>query len=128
MLGPGHLETARTRVDLARLAFHRGEEDSTVLDWLSRARPVLEASRAFPEARLEAGELAARIAARQLRFNDALAEMESLFVEVDSLRARRGGGVAARLAYFERQQARFDLGVDWALSGVCMFVGVHACV
>jgi tetratricopeptide (TPR) repeat protein len=116
VLGQGNPETASSCIDLARVEFAAGAEDSTLLRRLAAGTPILDRTSAYPDARMDGRDLRARIAARGARYGEALSEMDSLFVDVDSLRARRGGGYGARREYLTRQQDRFDRAIDWAVA------------
>src|SRR5205085_10190125 len=95
--GPRHPETALTRLALARvLADDPAEGDAAARPALLAARAVLDSGRAFPEARLDAATLEADLAERAGHPDAALAALERVLAEVDTLRAHRGASDETR--------------------------------
>lgn len=115
-LGPRHPEGAQTLVELARcLAADPAAGDSAAGPVLERAIAVLDSATAYPEARLDAYALRARLRARSGRLDAAIADMTEALAAVDVLRPRRGGGEATRATFVATHLDLFDQMLAWRL-------------
>ena len=115
-LGPAHPEAAVTRVALARcLAEDPRAGDAAAAALLARAIAVLDSSPSYPDARLDAWSLHARMNSRANRRADAISDMRRALAAVDSLRARRGGGEQTRAGFVAGHHALYDELMGWQL-------------
>jgi tetratricopeptide (TPR) repeat protein len=93
LLGADHPDVARTYVTLARRS-PRGPEATR---WLEQAIAIFDSTRAYPEARVEARSLRARWSAAAGDLPAARADLALALEDIDTLRARRGGGDPTRV-------------------------------
>jgi len=112
LLGADHPDVARTYVTLARRS-PRGPEAAR---WLEQAIAILDSTRAYPEARVEARALRARWSAAAGDLRAARVDLGLALQEIDTLRARRGGGDPTRARFLAEQEGLFDLMVGWQLA------------
>ncbi|NOT33676.1 MAG: tetratricopeptide repeat protein, partial [Candidatus Eisenbacteria bacterium] len=103
-LGRAHPDVALVLVELART---RAEADRDFEVPLGRAIAILDSTRAYPDARLDAYALRAEWNARHGRRTAAIADMGRVLTAMDSLRLQRGGGDETRTAFLAaRARAR----------------------
>jgi CHAT domain-containing protein/tetratricopeptide (TPR) repeat protein len=112
-LGPAHPDVALILLDRARVRA-RVEPGSEAAP-IARALAILDSSRAYPDARLDAHALRAEGEARRGELDAAIADMAVALAWMDSLRARRGGGDETRAAFVSARLPLVDRMVDWQL-------------
>lgn len=116
VFGEAHPEPALTGVELARcLALGPPGGVVAAAPVLDRALEVLDAAQAYPEARLDAHALRARLRARDGRLDQAIADLSTALASVDTLRARRGGGDRVRGSFIARHLDLYHQMVVWRL-------------
>ena len=114
-LGPAHPDVALVLLEQARAgALEPGAPDAPAAP-LARAIAILDSSRAYPDARLDAYAQRARWRARRGERDAAIRDMAVALAARDSLRASRGGGDETRTAYMAGQLELADLMVGWQL-------------
>ena len=112
LLGAEHPDVARTYVALAR----RSAKGPEATRWLAQAIAILDSTRAYPEARVEARALRARWSAAAGDLRAARGDLGLALQDIDTLRARRGGGDPTRARFLAEQEGLFDLMVGWQLA------------
>lgn len=114
-LGRSHPDVALVLLEQSRAAALESTYPDALAGPLSRAFAILETTRAYPDARLDAFAQRARWHARGGRLGNAVRDMAVALATMDTLRARRGGGDETRAAFIARQQGLVDQMVGWQL-------------
>ncbi len=108
-LGPDHVDVAISRLLLARaLAADPASPPDAAAIELERATAVLDTSRVEPEARLEAAELAAKLAERAGEPEAARERIERAVADAESLRVVRGASAASRALFLAKHLRLYD--------------------
>lgn len=111
-LGAGHPDVALLLVERARV---RAALDGTAAPLLARAIAILDSTRAYPEARLDAYALRAEAEAAAGRREAAIADMSIALTAMDSLRSWRGGGDETRAGFVAGRIGLIDRMVGWQI-------------
>lgn len=126
-LGPAHPDVALVLLEQARAhatdAAGAGAADAP----LARAVAILDSSRAYPDARLDAHAQRAERDAARGDLGAATADMRVALALLDSLRSRRGGDERTRVAFVANRLALFDRMLAWQLrqGDVAGALGTH---
>jgi CHAT domain-containing protein/tetratricopeptide (TPR) repeat protein len=112
-LGQDHLDVALLLVERARVRAPR--DPAVAASWRERAIRILDAGRAYPDARLDAYAQRAEWQASRGRRDLAIADMTVALAAMDSLRAWRGGGDETRAAFVAGRLELVDRMVEWQL-------------
>jgi CHAT domain-containing protein/Tfp pilus assembly protein PilF len=117
-LGPEHPDVALSLLSFAS-NLSNGSEDqhSTALGLVDRALQILDSTSAYPESRIDAYALRAKLRKENGNLDNAMADLAEALRSAEELRPKVGGGEETRAAFFEKYAEHFERMVTWQLQG-----------
>ena len=116
IFGPNHPDVANSCNNLAQTMFlEGGEKLSNVLLFVERSIHILNATDAYPDRRINAYTLRARLHKQNGALDNALSDLIRALRSIEVLRPQISSGEETRAAFFEQYSNHFNRMVAWQL-------------